>query len=71
MKTENIVPTMALIEWLSSCNDDGSPPLVAVALDGAVYVNRYDGSEPTASEAAHIRGVLAAHAVSPLSTPSD
>lgn len=54
--------TPALLAWLASRNDPGTPTLLARHLDdGRVEVTRHDGSPLSASEEAHVRGTIAAH----------
>lgn len=53
--------TPALLAWLASRNDPGTPTLRAVETPGGVEVTRHDGSPLSASEEAHVRGTLAAH----------
>lgn len=63
--------TDATIALLRSRNDDDTPPLRVEFLDASldparasdIRVTRHDGSELSETEAAHVRGVIAAHAV--------
>jgi hypothetical protein len=53
--------TPALLVWLASRNDPGTPALLAVEAPGGVEVTRADGSALSDHEAAHVRATLAAH----------
>ena len=62
MPTYPIAPvTPALLAWLASRSDPGTPALRAVETPGGVEVTRHDGSSLSASEDAHVRGTRAAH----------
>jgi hypothetical protein len=65
-----VTVTPALAAWISSRHDPGQPPLRIRPLGaGLSLIERADGSPLSASEAAHVRGVLAAHAAEEIVTP--
>jgi hypothetical protein len=59
-------PTEALLTRLRECHDDGAPELRASYLGHRVIVCRRDGSQPSLTESAHVRGWVAAHNISPI-----
>lgn len=58
--------TPGLVAWLERQHDDNERPLVVLAGSRRVAIRRADGAELTEREQAHVRGVLAAHAVKDL-----
>lgn len=63
MTLQNLSLTPALADWLASRCDPGSAPLVVRQAGTSVEVTRADGSELSETEAAHVRGTVAAHRV--------
>lgn len=60
-------PTLTLLRRIRESHDDGQPPLfVGYDYLGSLIVTRQDGTEPSPTESAHVRGWIAAHNVQPL-----
>lgn len=65
----SITISPALQAWIRSRHDPGQPPLRIRYLGaGLSRIEREGGAELSETEAAHVRGLLAAHAVEPIST---
>lgn len=69
MIIRSIAPTPALTAWLQRQHDDGQPALTVAAVGDGLEVLRADGAELSETEAAHVRGIIAAHRVQPLFPP--
>jgi hypothetical protein len=59
-------PTETLLQRLRECHDDGAPDLWVWHVGRRIAVQRHDGTEPSLTESAHVRGWVAAHNLSPI-----